>query len=220
MKVGFTKLSTIDYPGKICSVIFMPHCNFRCGYCHNQDVVDGNVDRKLDDVLKELAQDQKIISSVCISGGEPTLHPELATIAKELKKQGFLLKLDTNGSNPYLLETVLPYLDYVAMDIKGPLSRYSAIAKYDEINKILRSISLVRTLKDYEFRTTISPTYLLESDVLAIANLIQGSKKYVLQGYKKARSDFEAEEPTKEWLQQIASLVKPYFTEVMVRGGK
>lgn len=220
MKVGFTKLSTIDYPGKICSVIFMPHCNFKCGYCHNQNVVDGNVERNLADVLKELYQDQKIISSVCISGGEPTLHPELAIIAKDLKKQGFLVKLDTNGSNPHLLETILPYLDYVAMDIKGPLYKYSAIAKYDDTNKILRSIDLVKTFKDYEFRTTISPTYLLETDVLAIANLLQGSKRYVLQGYKKARSDFNAEEPTKEWLQQLASIVKPYFTEVMIRGGK
>jgi len=219
MKVGFTKLSTIDYPQEICSVIFFPGCNFRCGYCHNRDVIKGQVDYELNEVLEELAEDYQIIPAVCLSGGEPTLYADLPKVIAYLKNQGFLIKLDTNGSNPELLEELKNQLDYVAMDIKGPLRKYQAIADYEDTENIKRSIEIVKTLPDYEFRTTVSPSFLVPEEIREIAILLRGTKRYVLQGFKNT-SFYQAEEPTAKWLNQIAQTIGSHFREIYVRGGR
>lgn len=219
MKVGFTKLSTIDYPEEICSVIFFPGCNFRCGYCHNRDVVNGQVDYELYEVLEELTEDKKIIEAVCLSGGEPTLYKGLPEVVTYLKNRGFLIKLDTNGSHPELLEKLKPQLDYVAMDIKGPLRKYQEIADYKNIESIKRSIEIIKTLPDYEFRTTVSPSFLALEDIREITALLKGAKRYVLQGLKNTPF-YQAEEPTTEWLNEIAQNIRSHFSEIYVRGGR
>ncbi len=219
MKVGFTKLSTIDYPNEICSVIFFPGCNFRCGYCHNIDVVKGKVDYELNEVLEELKEDYQIIPAVCLSGGEPTLYKDLPEVVAYLKNLDFLIKLDTNGSHPELLEKLKPQLDYVAMDIKGPLRKYQAIANYNNIENIKKSVEIIKTLPDYEFRTTVSPSFLAPEEIQEIAVLLKGAKRYVLQGFKNTPF-YKAEEPTTEWLNEIAQNIRSHFSEINVRGGR
>lgn len=220
MKVGFTKLSTIDYPGDICSMIFFTGCNFSCGYCHNVDVNNGNVDYDLESVLKELEADYHIISSVCLSGGEPTINKSFIKVVDFLYNKGFSIKLDTNGSNYKVLKEVANKLDYIAMDIKAPLRKYQEIANYQNTDNIKMSIELIKTLPRYEFRTTVSPSFLGEEDIKEIATMLTSAKRYVLQGYKKIPGSYEAIEPTKEWLEDIAYNIKGYFGEVIVKGGR
>ena len=130
--LGQIKSSFIDYPGKICTVLFTGGCNFRCGYCHNPDIVNRTV-RTLDqnEILKFLDKRKKYLDGVCISGGEPTLQKELYEFIQEIKSLGYLVKLDTNGTRPEVISRLLEgkMLDYIAMDVKGP---------YINTNKLLK----------------------------------------------------------------------------------
>ena len=129
---AFQKNSFIDYPGKIASVIFLGGCNFRCHYCHNSQLMAAESNKiDFDKVLKELKEQVGFIDGVVITGGEPTLHPHLKMIVSEIKKLGFLVKLDTNGTNSKILGEL--DIDFIAMDIKGPLDRYSDIVGPFEI---------------------------------------------------------------------------------------
>jgi len=151
----------IDYPGKYGPTIFLGGCNFKCGFCHNPSLMgDSGVRVNEEELLKKLKSKSQAgwYNGVCISGGEPTLQNDLPEFARKLKDLGLNVKVDTNGTNPKMLENLLGIVDYVAMDIKGPSERYSQIAGVSaNLTNIERSIKTVMIFPDYEFRTTLTP---------------------------------------------------------------
>lgn len=225
---GFQKTSMIDYPGKMASIIFLADCNFRCPYCQNPDLILNP--KKIADIPEEeifdyMKSKKKWVDGVCITGGEPTVHRELPDFCKRLKEEGFLVKLDTNGSNPEMIQNLLKMgvIDFIAMDIKGPLERYSEIAKIP-VNKenIQRSIDLIRgSGLDYEFRTTIMPKLLKEKDILSIGEWLRGSKKFVLQQFRAMLTldkSFEKEPSySEERMKDFGRMLEPCFETVEVR---
>lgn len=187
--IGMEKSSFIDYPNKICTVYFTSGCNFRCPYCHNFPTVEGKGDLiKEEEIFIYLKKRKKFIDAVCISGGEPTLQQDLDMFIGKLKDEGFFIKLDTNGTNPKMLQELIDkkLIHYIAMDIKGPLHKYSLLAgKSVEINLIEKSINIIKAADiDYEFRTTICKELLSLDDIKDIAKLLEGSKAYYLQNFK------------------------------------
>jgi len=197
MKIGgFQKVTLIDYPGKIAATVFTVGCNFLCPYCHNPELVEGQKIKnqpiiKEQEILDFLKTRQGLLEGVCLTGGEPTLQNDLPDFIRKIKELGFLIKLDTNGSSPLMLEKLLTekLIDYVAMDIKAPLEKYKKIVG-EKINleDIQRSVELTRQAPDYEFRTTILPKLHSKKDILSIGRWLQGSKKYYLQQFKPTKT--------------------------------
>ena len=186
---GHEKTSFIDYPDKICTMYFVASCNFRCGYCHNGHIVawDGkNIGEE--EVFAFLKKRRPFIDAVCISGGEPTIHKGLYEFIKKIKEQGFLVKLDTNGTNPDVLKVLLNegLVDYIAMDIKAPFHKYELVTgtKVD-LGSIKESIDVIRSSTiEYEFRTTVCKELHTEEDILEIATYINASKRYSIQNFR------------------------------------
>lgn len=185
---GFQKFSLIDYPDKISAVIFTQGCNFRCPYCHNSELFEnkqGLIDEK--EILGFLETRRSQLEAVVITGGEPTLQFDFINFLEKVNKMEFLIKLDTNGTNPQIIQKALKLnlVNYIAMDIKGPINKYSEIVGAKVATKnILKSINLIKEkAPDYEFRTTITREQLDEVDIKAIGNIINGAKKYYLQKY-------------------------------------
>jgi pyruvate formate lyase activating enzyme len=225
---GLQKTSLIDYPDRICSVIFLPGCDFRCPYCQNPDLI--NNPEKLptldeSEFLEFLKNRKGLIDGVCITGGEPTIHKDLPELVKKIKETGLLVKLDTNGSNPDMLEHLLnsKLLDYIAMDIKAPLNKYEKVVRVKvSIDKIKESIEMIRNSGvEYEFRSTVLPELHTKDDIVEIARMIRGARKYYLQQFRplitldpafKKCSSF-----TKKELQKIAKECSKFVpTEVRV----
>jgi len=226
---GLQRFSLIDYPGKISAIVFTRGCNFRCPYCHNPELVDPNryVDALEEEQLWEFLQRRlHKLDAVVITGGEPTLHDGLELFIEKIKTMGFLVKLDSNGSNPRVLKNLLSenLLDYVAMDIKAPLEKYSEVTRMPvDVKRIEESITLIRQSHlDHEFRTTIAKNLLSEDDVLSIAKMLRGEKLYFLQNCvptKVLDPHFLAEfvPYTREELQNMAQLAQSYVEKCFVR---
>lgn len=188
---GIQKTTLIDYPGKVASTIFMERCNFNCPYCQNPDLVENY--EKLDEIpvkelLSFLKSRKKWIDGVCITGGEPTIHKNLPDLIRKIKSLGFLVKLDTNGNNPKMLEGLIKkkLVDYIAMDIKAPLEKYDKVAKV-KVNKkdIQKSVDLIMNSGiDYEFRSTILPALHSKEEIIKMAKWLKGAKRYFLQQFK------------------------------------
>jgi len=195
MKIGYVqKTSFIDYPGKISAVVFMQGCNFRCPYCHNPELVDP--ERYCDIIFMEevysyLEKRRGKLDAVVITGGEPTLQSGLIGFMQRVKSMGYLVKLDTNGSRPKIIQDALSknLLDYLAMDIKAPWDKYSHVAgSLVNITHIKKSMATIMESDiAYEFRTTLVNSLLDPGDVLNIAKMIKGSKLYVLQKFVSSK---------------------------------
>ncbi len=191
MKIGgFQKVSLIDYPGRISAIVFTQGCNFRCPFCHNPELVDPERFEGLipeAEILSFLEKRRGRLDAVVITGGEPTLQPELTPFIIHLRAMGYLIKLDTNGARPEVLEDLLGrnLLDYVAMDIKAPLERYGEVTKAKtDGQRIRQSISLIMGSGiDYEFRTTAVKSLLSPQELEEIGRLIPGAKRFVLQKF-------------------------------------
>ena len=194
--------SLIDWEGKIVTTLYVPFCNFRCPYCYNYDLVlnpDIFGEIPAETIECFLLERKDFIDGICISGGEPTLHPDLPVYLKEIKTKDFLIKLDTNGTNPEMLEQILSaeLVDYIAMDIKsslnlGDYSRASGIKDRRWLESIKESINLImKSSVDYEFRTTVVPTLHSEDIIIEIARYISGARKYVLQKFLPSESTLE-----------------------------
>ncbi|NLB64670.1 MAG: anaerobic ribonucleoside-triphosphate reductase activating protein [Fibrobacter sp.] len=159
---GFQNLSLVDYPGQACAVLFLQGCNLRCTFCHNPQLIPlrgCTAVPSWDIIWRQLLQRQAVVKAVCITGGEPCVHATLPNLLQSLKNAGFKVKLDTNGTNPALLEQILAdnLVDYVAMDVKGPLDDdLSAIlGKNGTENAMKKSLKLLATSRiPHEFRTT------------------------------------------------------------------
>ena len=191
---GFIDVSFVDWDSKLTSVFFLPNCNFRCPFCYNVNLVLNP--EKLETIpityLEDKLEKQKDwIDGICITGGEPTLHKDLPELCSLLKKKGFLIKLDTNGTNPSMLRELIAskLIDYVAMDIKAPLtvkkySKASGVNMEKELKNVKESIKLlIESNIDYEFRTTVVPKLHDKEDIKQICQSLKGSKKYVLQKF-------------------------------------
>lgn len=185
---GFEKTTLIDFPGHIASIIFLGGCNFRCDYCYNKDLVlnPGSLPGLTQEsILHELTQRKNFIDGVVITGGEPTLYPGLTQLIGEIKALGLKVKLDSNGYQPTILKNLLEsgMVDYVAMDIKGPLSRYQDITCVPlKVERIQESINLLKTgTVPYEFRTTVWKNAFTDKEFDDIFDLIRGAQHYYLQ---------------------------------------
>src|SRR3989338_708517 len=187
----------IDYPGKICCVVFLDRCNFKCPFCHNPELVFPHLSDQFPDITPEeffsfLDKKKKWLDGVCITGGEPTLHKGLSEFIEEIKKRGLLVKLDTNGTNPGLVEKLISekLVDFIAMDIKNTLEKYpKTVNSRVNLKDIKKSIDMIRDagskgLIDYEFRTTLLPRYHAKEDIADIGKMLKDSKRYVLQNFK------------------------------------
>jgi len=193
---GFLETSFVDWPGKIVSVIFLPQCNFRCPYCHNHDLVlhpDQFHTIHLKHILQQIKKYKGWIDGVCITGGEPTLHIDITQLIECLRNEHMLIKLDTNGSHPEVLEKLIQkhLVDYVAMDVKAPLDRESyahSCGVSVDLRKIKKSIGLIQeNLLFYEFRITVVPTFHTREDLLRLAEELKGSERFILQNFNPAQ---------------------------------
>jgi pyruvate formate lyase activating enzyme len=189
---GFLETSLLDWPGRICSVLFLPHCNFRCPYCHNHPLVfypEQYSSIPLKNILARLHSFQGWIDGVCITGGEPTLHIDLPFLIREIKRNGLLVKLDTNGSNPQMLEDLIDAaeIDFVSMDVKAPLDPFSyrrSTGLPIDLNPILRSIEILKRGKvEYEFRMTVVPPLHGEEDIKTLGFQLRAGRRLVLQNF-------------------------------------
>ncbi|MBM4311648.1 MAG: anaerobic ribonucleoside-triphosphate reductase activating protein [Deltaproteobacteria bacterium] len=212
---GFIDTSFVDWPGKICAVLFFPLCNFRCPYCHNADLVvrpDQLATIEPESVFARLDDLRGWIDGVCVTGGEPTLQPKLRRLLEVVRAAGFQTKLDTNGSNPDVLRGLLDagLLDYVAMDVKSCLdeSSYCAITSAPEsmLGRVRASIDLLREGRvEYEFRITVVPTYHGPEDIFRLARDLSGAARLRLQNFS----------PGERILDPALNTVRPYTQEAL-----
>ena len=185
---GLQKLTLLDFPGRIAATVFTRGCNMRCPFCHNASLVTGVSDIISEEEFFSFLQSRLgRLGGVCVSGGEPTLNADLPDFIKRIKDMGFEVKLDTNGTNPDMLERLIDdgLVDYVAMDIKSSEKRYSDVAgKQVDFEKVKRSIEILLSEKiDYEFRTTVAKPLFSKGDFTEIGKMIKGAKRYYLQGF-------------------------------------
>jgi len=226
---GFQKLTLIDYPGKIAATIFTFGCNFRCPFCHNPELVGGIKYEVSSDIEKNFFKFLKTrkgkLSGVCITGGEPTLQPDLIDFIKKVKKMGFLVKLDSNGARPDVLKKLydLKLLDFVAMDIKNSLKKYDKTngIKTDK-DRIKMSVNLIMNSRvPYEFRTTVVPGLHKVEDFDEIAEWLSGAESYFLQEYREGKIlDPKLKKKTKGKkidLEEIKKRIEKSFRKVGIR---
>jgi pyruvate formate lyase activating enzyme len=191
---GLNTLTLLDFPGKTAAIIFTAGCNMRCGYCHNANfVLPENIQQQKKNIswneIESFLEKRKgLLDGVVISGGEPTLQKDLKEIIQKIKKMGFLIKLDTNGTNPFVLESLIQnkLLDFIAMDIKGSEEIYNDICSTTiNIENIKKSIKLIMHSNiDYEFRSTILPEYHTNNVLDKMGLMIKGSKLWALQNFR------------------------------------
>ena len=188
---GFQKLTILDYPGKVACIVFTPGCNFRCPFCHNASLVT-HIDKETyidaDEVLAYLKKRQGLLDGVVITGGEPLLQNGIEEFIAEIKSLGYSVKLDTNGSFPEKLISIVEkgLVDYVAMDIKNSKEKYGMTIglKDFDITPIEKSVDfLLQNKVDYEFRTTIVKDFHTVDDIQDIVVWLKGAHKYFLQNF-------------------------------------
>ncbi|MBU2638424.1 MAG: anaerobic ribonucleoside-triphosphate reductase activating protein [Nanoarchaeota archaeon] len=221
---GLKKTSLLDYPRNICAVIFLGGCNYKCPFCHNPSIVadEGEkISRK--EVIDFLKKRKGLLDGVCVSGGEPTIHKTLPNLLKTIKKLGMLVKLDTNGSNPVMLEKIIKenLVDYVAMDIKTSLSRYKEVSgKADNVRKSINI--LMNSGIDYEFRTTMVPGFVSNTDFVEICNMLKGAKRFCIQQFNPKQELIDAScrqriPYTEQELEIFLNNAKPFFQHCELR---
>jgi pyruvate formate lyase activating enzyme len=236
MKIGgLQKLTLIDYPGRLAATVFLSFCDFRCPFCYSSELV---LPEKVKDHPKiskksffDFLKDRKgLLEAVVICGGEPTLNKELPSFAKKIKNLGYMVKLDTNGSDSETLKKLISkkLIDYVAMDIKASKDKYKkAVGLGKKWNKNLmknieESIGVLKNSEiDYEFRTTVVPGIHEKEDILKIAHWIKPASKYYLQNFRPEKTlnpDFEKIKPYPQtYLLEIQKAISPFFEVCQVR---
>ena len=219
--------SMVDFAGRLAAVFFTTGCNFKCGFCHNAALMGtprpGMSWRKLRKGCQRFASDW--VDGAVITGGEPTLSPDLPDLIRFFKKYGWSVKLDTNGSSPEQLATCLPLVDYVAMDIKAGFSGYPALTGFDDVDLLRESIDLIKeTAPDYEFRTTIIESFHDDDQMIEIAGMVAGARRYIVQPFVPSEelpvtAYREGTRTPTGRLEDVAALVSGCAEEVSVRGG-
>ena len=227
---GLQKLTLIDFPGHIAATVFTVGCNFRCPFCHNPELISNfefRISNDLENEFFDLLENRKgKLEGICITGGEPTIQPDIIDFIRKIKNLGFKVKLDTNGTRPDVLRALFSekILDFVAMDIKSSPENYAQTANSKiDIERIKLSVDLIRNSGiDYEFRTTAVPGLHEESDFAGIGKWLEGSKKYVLQAFEDKGKILDPRllketKGKKLDLDKIAKKIEKYFGKVEVR---
>lgn len=227
---GFQKLTLLDYPGKVACTVFFGHCNFRCPFCHNGNLV---LHPEREPVICEeeiwalLEKRRGVLDGVCVTGGEPTLEQELPLLLDRIHSLGYLVKLDTNGYRPDILKKLVAdgLVDYVAMDIKNAPDRYaetSGIAGLD-ILKIQDSVDfLMSGVVDYEFRTTVTRELHRKEELETIGRWISGCRRYFLQNYRESEYVIHPAFTgySREQLERFAEQLRKSIPVVGIRGAE
>jgi pyruvate formate lyase activating enzyme len=226
---GLQKTSLIDFPGKVSCVCFVSGCNFRCPYCHNPDLVNHPGKAFLDEngFFAFIRERQGFLDGVVLSGGEPTLQNDLPVFLSRIKREGYAVKLDTNGSHPRMIQELVArrLVDYIAMDIKTDPSLYPLYMQREiDPDNIRSSIRLIMASDiPYEFRTTCVRPIVSPETVEAIGRLVQGCSLYVLQQFSSARvlqPDFFENTRAgydREEMVQLKALAEPWVQKCIVR---
>lgn len=227
MKIlGLEKVSMVDYPKKICATIFTGGCDFRCVFCHNSGIVNEDyTPYTTEEILDYLASRKNLLDAVTISGGEPTIQGDLEDFIKQVREMGFLVKLDTNGTNPTVLKNLIEknLLDYVAMDIKNNFEDYGEISgnlTFD-INKIKESLKILRESNvEYELRTTLVAYYHTEENIKKMTDELAGENLLYLQMFKDCdtciKSNLEA--VPKSQAEEFQKILSKKIKNVILRG--
>ena len=228
---GYQKLTLIDYPGKIAATVFTVGCSFRCPFCHNPELVEtqsiASVRSNIENEFFEFLKKRKgRLEGVCITGGEPTIQPDLANFIKKIKTLGYFVKLDTNGSRPDVLKKIIDskMVDFIAMDIKDAPKKYKKTSGgMADLERIKLSVNMIMNSGiDYEFRTTVVPGIHEEKDFDEIAKWIKGAKVYYLQEYREGKIlDPKLKEKTKGKiisLDSIGKKIQGNFQKFGIRG--
>ena len=225
---GIQKLSLLDYPQKLCATVFTGGCNFRCPFCQNPDLVlPERAPQALDteELIGFMEKRRGKLDGLCITGGEPLLQSGIGDFIRKVRAMGFLIKLDTNGSFPNRLQSLVTegLLDYIAMDIKNSPEKYPLTAGVANlpVENILRSASFIMSSGvEYEFRTTVVREFHTEDDFLEISRWLRGAKRYYLQSFVDTGdligSGLHGYSPSE--LHTFCDLLAPFFTETGVRG--
>ena len=229
---GFQKNSLIDFPGEMACLVFTPGCNLVCPYCHNPDLARGRVDDNfhMDQaaVMDFLKARQGFLGGVAITGGEPTLQPDLVDFIRQVRELGYKVKLDSNGSRPEVLKELLDkeWVEYIAMDSKTRLDNYPDLARGElDISKLRESMALIRSqAPDYEFRTTCVRPFITREIMGDIARELAGAKRYILQtcsrNVEMLDTDFMADEQrffTPEEMEELADIARETMDIVELR---
>lgn len=224
---GLQKMTLLDFPGKVACTVFFDGCNFRCPFCHNSELLGVGFPPLMDEeeLLAFLQKRKGILDGVCITGGEPLLQKELPQLLENIKNMGFLVKLDTNGSFPAVLEDLIHrgLVDYVAMDIKNSPNRYAETVGRErfDLSQVEKSVALLMQGKvDYEFRTTVVAQFHDETSFHEIGRWIKGARRYFLQCFVARDSVLQhgLEAPSEADLQRYAEIARIYVPETGVRG--
>lgn len=224
--VGIDKFSLLDFEDRISCVLFCKPCNYRCPFCHNgTTVLEAETVIPFEDILEYLESRKGLVDAVVVSGGEPTLMPDLKEKIIKLKELGFLIKLDTNGTNPEVVKDLYEnhLIDYVAMDIKNSFVKYAMTVgvKNAFLDKISQTIKFLMTSGiDYEFRTTLIDEFHNEQDMRDIAETIKGAKRLYLQKYVDRESCIAHgyHEVSKEKAERFVDILKGNIEQVALRG--
>lgn len=224
--VGIDKFSLLDYEDKVSCVLFCKPCNFRCPFCHNgTTVLEADTTIPFEDILEYLNSRKGLIDAVVVSGGEPTLMPDLKEKIIKLKELGFLIKLDTNGTNPDIVKDLYEnhLIDYVAMDIKNsftlyPLTVGRSIIPFENIEKSIKF--LINSGINYEFRTTLVDEFHDLESIKLMGELIKGADKLYLQKFVDRESCIKQglHEVSKEKATEFLEALKPFVNKVELRG--
>jgi pyruvate formate lyase activating enzyme len=220
-------MTLLDFPGRVACTVFLGGCDFRCPFCHNYELVDGSAPALMeeDELFAFLKKRAGLLEGVAITGGEPCLRPDLPELLKRIKAMGYGVKLDTNGTHPALLRAIIDagVVDYVAMDVKNSPEKYAqtcGVARL-ELSPIRESARLLMTGDaDYEFRTTVVDELHEAGDFEAVGAWIAGARRWFLQAFTDRDSvpfgNLHA--PSKQKLLRCMDIVKPFVTEIGLRG--
>lgn len=223
---GIQKLTLVDFPGHVAATVFTRGCSFRCGFCHNPELV---LPEKFNPLLSEsqifdfLESRYGKLNGICITGGEPLFQPDCDKFISHLKALGFKVKLDTNGSFPERLEKIIKDgdVDYFAMDIKASAPKYKEVTKVEVVDKIKKSIKLIMSSGiDYEFRTTVCHPLHDIADFEEIGEMIKGAERYFIQNYKKSKQvdEDESYQPfSDKELKEARKIMAGFVGEVGIR---
>ena len=227
---GLQKMTLLDFPGKVACTVFFQGCNFRCPFCHNSDLLPGQGQPLMDDqeLLDFLQKRKGLLDGVCITGGEPTLQPQLLSLMRRIKELGYAVKLDTNGSRPQVLRQLVEagVVDYVAMDIKNSREEYSKTAGMNEslLPQVEESIRyLLSGAVDYEFRTTVAKPLHTAASIEAMGNWVAQwgkPKRWYLQCYMDRESVLGSglSAPGKEEMERYCKILGLYTEAISLRG--
>ena len=230
---GLQKMTLLDFPGKVACTVFLQRCNYRCPFCHNSDLLDASGPEGMTDeaLLAFLKKRQGLLDGVAITGGEPTLYPDLEPLLQQIRDLGYAIKLDTNGTRPEVLMRLAEkgLVDYVAMDLKNAPALYAQTAGVS--NPLLENVEasirfLINSDLDFEFRTTVVDGFHDEATISGIGQWLQKlcpekkAPRYFIQSYVDRDSVLVAglQAPAKETLNTFVRAAAPYFGSVQLRG--